>query len=425
MTFKSGNGLRSEQTLVYADGRELPVMVHTAPIRNREGELELVLEITADISEVQRLQEELRISQKRYQQLFDEAPCYISVQDPDFRITATNRRFKEDFGEATGSRCYEIYKHRDKPCDNCPAVQTFADGKSHQTEMVVTSKHGEQYNVLTWTAPILNATGEITQVMEMSTNITQIRKLQDRLTTLGMLIGSISHGVKGILTGMDSGVYLVDSGLSKNDPKRMEEGMEVVKLMTDRIQNLVLNILYYAKKRELNWENVDVLTFLSDITFVIEPKAQKQRVDFIRDFRKPLGSVEIDVSAVRSALINILENAVEACLEGASNRRHKISFGAKQERHHLIMDIVDNGIGMDKETKENMFNIFFSSKGHSGTGLGLFISKQIIEQHGGTISVTSEPGKGSHFSIRLLKVLPDDAKAIEIEPASGEGNKHA
>jgi signal transduction histidine kinase len=236
---------------------------------------------------------------------------------------------------------------------------------------------------------------------------------------LGLLISSISHGVKGILTGVDSGVYLLDSGLSKNDPERMKEGMEVVKLMTDRIQNLVLNILYYAKKRELNWENVDALKFLSDVAFVIEPKAQKQGVEFIRDFRKPLGKFEIDVSVVRSALINILENAVEACMEGASDKPHKIIFGAKQGNHHIILDIVDDGIGMDKEIKENMFNIFFSSKGHSGTGLGLFISKQIIEQHGGTISVTSEPEKGSHFSIRLPKILPDDAKAIQTTPESG------
>ena len=80
-----------------------------------------------------------------------------------------------------------------------------------------TSQAGEQYNVLIWTAPIRNAAGEITQVMEMSTNITQIRQLQDHLSSLGFLISSISHGIKGLLTGLDGGLYILDKGYEKNN----------------------------------------------------------------------------------------------------------------------------------------------------------------------------------------------------------------
>jgi signal transduction histidine kinase len=282
--------------------------------------------------------------------------------------------------------------------------------------MVVTSASGEQYNVLVWTAPILNAAGEISQVMEMATNITQIRKLQDHLTTLGFLISSISHGIKGILTGMDSGIYLLDTGLSKNNPERLEEGLDVVKLMVDRIQKLVLNILFYAKKRELKWESVDAHMFVSDIALIIGPKAEKHHVRFVQEFREPLGSMEVDTSAVRSALINILENAIEACMDDKSTTFHTVTFAARQEDNHIILDISDTGIGIDKETKGNMFNLFFSSKGQSGTGLGLFISNQIIQQHGGSISVESEPGKGSHFSIRLPKRLPEETKSIQTNP---------
>ena len=415
-TFNSGTGLRSKQTIVYADGSELPAMVHTSPIRNKDGDLELVLEISADISEVQKLQEELRTTQQKFQQLFDEAPCYISVQDPDFRITATNRRFKEDFGDNIGSHCFEVYRHRNTPCENCPAQKTFADGESHQTEMVVTSKSGEQYNVITWTAPIRNAAGKIVQVMEMSTNITQVRKLQDHLTTLGFLISSISHGIKGILTGMDGGVYLLGSGLAKNDPNRIEEGLDVVKQMVERIQNMVLNILYYAKKRKLKRESVDVFKFVSDVALIIEPKSQKHNVEFIRKFQHPLGNFKVDSDIVRSALINILENAIEACMEDASGRLHRIAFGVRQENNHIVIDISDNGTGMEKETKENMFNLFFSSKGHSGTGLGLFIANQMVEQHGGAIKVESQPGKGSHFTIRLPKTPPNPARSTPTEP---------
>jgi len=200
-TFHTGKGQRSKETIQDVNGREVPVIVHTAPIRSGESDVELVLEISADITEMNRLQEELRTTQQRYQQLFDEVPCYISVQDGKLRLVATNRQFKEDFGDEIGSYCYSVYKHRNEPCPDCPVVKTFESGKSQQSETVVTSKTGEQYNVLTWTAPIRKADGEVTQVIEMSTNITQIRRLQDHLSSLGLLIGSVSHGIKGIMTG--------------------------------------------------------------------------------------------------------------------------------------------------------------------------------------------------------------------------------
>ncbi len=248
-TFKTGKGQRTKASIKYADDQQAPVIVHTAPIRNQSKEVELVVEISADITEVKRLQEELRQTQQRYQQLFDEVPCYISLQDRQFRLLATNRRFNDDFDVELGAYCYEVYKNRDEPCPNCPVAKTFEDGRSHQSEIVVTPKSGEQRNVLIWTAPIRNVDGEIARVMEMSTDITQIRELQDHLSSLGLKIGSISHGIKSLLAGIDGGVYLVETGLDKNDPDRVKEGWDAVKTIVQRIRKLVLNILFFAKER--------------------------------------------------------------------------------------------------------------------------------------------------------------------------------
>ncbi len=404
-TFKSGKGLRKKYTIEYLNGKEAPVLVHTAPILNRDGDVELVIEISADISEVKHLQEEVRTTQQRYQQLFDEAPCYISVQDRKFRITATNRRFKEDFGEDIGSHCYRIYKHRSEPCLDCPVAKTFEDGKSHQSAMVVTSKTGEQNDVLIWTAPIHNAAGEITQVMEMSTNITQIRKLQDHLTSLGLKISSISHGIKGLLTGLDGGMYLIDSGFSTGNQGKIKEGWDVLKLLVDRVRNMVHDILYFAKERDLSWEQVDVLSFAGEVASTVEPKMRSHDIEFVRDFDSSLGEFEVDAGVVHSAIINILENALDACLEDRSKESHRIIFAVKQDEDHIIFKVDDNGIGMDKETRDNLFTLFFSSKGSKGTGLGLFITNKTVQQHGGEIKVDSTPGQGTHFSIRMPKIL--------------------
>ncbi len=409
VTFKTGKGQRTKAAVHYLSGRETPVIVHTAPIRNHAGEVELVVEIAADIIEVKRLREELAHAQQQYQQLFDEVPCYISVQDRQFRLTAVNRRFKEDFDIETGTCCYEVYRHRNEPCPNCPVARTFEDGGSHQAEMVVTSKAGEQYNVLIETAPIRNADGEITHVMEMSTNITQIRQLQDHLSSLGLKMTSISHGIKSLLTGLDGGIYLVDTGFSKQDPDRVREGWDAVKNISDRIRKLVHNILYFAKERELKLERVDVSNFADDLAASLESKIAAQGIEFSSNVDPSAGEIEIDAGVLRIALMNILENALDACTEDHGKKSHRIIFNVRAKKNEIIFEITDNGVGMDRETKENLFTLFFSSKGTKGTGLGLFIANKIVEQHNGKIRVTSTAGRGSAFKIAIPAAAPQSA----------------
>jgi PAS domain S-box-containing protein len=400
-TFKTGKGLRTKATVKAADGEKAPVIVHTAPIRNQDGAVELVVEISADITEVKRLREELNRTQQRYQQLFDEVPCYISVQDHQFRLTATNRRFKEDFDVEIGAFCHEVYKHRDEPCPNCPVTRTFEDGQSHQAEMVVTAKTGEQYNVLIWTAPLRNPAGAITHVMEMSTNITEIRKLQDNLSSLGLKISSISHGIKGMLTGLDGGMYLMETGFDEAKPERVEAGWADLKTIVKRIRKLVYNILFFAKERELKRDRVDVLSFVEDVASTVEPKIKADGIEFVRDFDTLPAEIVIDAGVVRLALINILENALDACAEDEARKQHKIVFSVQGDDEQIRFEIKDNGIGMDQETRESLFTLFFSSKGNKGTGLGLFIADKIIDQHGGKIAVESRSGQGSTFTITI------------------------
>ena len=99
----------------------------------------------------------------------------------------------------------------------------------------------------------------------MSTNITPIRELQSQLESIGLLISSISHGIKGLLTGLDGGVYLVNSGLEKNNRGRIDKGWEMVQRNVDRIRDMVLNILYYAKERQPNWERVEVAALTREL----------------------------------------------------------------------------------------------------------------------------------------------------------------
>ena len=121
------------------------------------------------------------------------------------------------------------------------------------------------------------------------------------------------------------------------------------------------------------------------------------------DFCEASHACEIDPGYVTAALMNIFDNAVEACRRSEVDRVHEITFSVFPENNHIVFALSDTGIGMDEETQAKLFTVFFSSKGREGTGLGLFISQKIIEQHHGTISVSSSPGRGSRFVIKLPK----------------------
>ena len=114
----------------------------------------------------------------------------------------------------------------------------------------------------------------------------------------------------------------------------------------------------------------------------------------------------MDPGVVRLALINILENALDACIEDTAKKSHKIVFSVRPEGNRMVFEVKDNGTGMDRETRENLFTLFFSSKGNRGTGLGLFIAKKIITQHGGQIKVESKPNRGSSFRITIPRIPP-------------------
>ena len=398
-TFADGQHHRSEELVRGRDGKDRYVIVYTAPIRDEQGEIANVVELSADITEVKQLQQ-------TYRALFDLVPCYISLQNRDLTIRDANQRFRSDFGEGVGDPCFEVYKHRTEPCLDCPVARTFQDGSNHQSEEVVTCQDGARKNVVCHTAPITDPTGKITSVMEMSTDITELRQLQSRLTSLGMLVGSVSHGIKGLLSGLDGGIYLVETGLSKGKEERVQQGWDMVKRNVERIRNMVMNVLYYGKDREVYWQDIDIMDLAASVEEVLESRAGLLGVEL--EVSASEGTFEGDQHAVHSLLVNLLENALDACRLDKRQIPHKISLTAGLYEGYVVFEVADNGIGMDQETREKVFSLFFSSKGAEGTGLGLFIAHKIVSSHLGSIEIESALNQGTRFLVKLPRQHPPE-----------------
>jgi PAS domain S-box-containing protein len=400
-SFRDGHRHRGQETVRTANGREVAVIVYTEPIRDSNGEIAAVVEMSTDITDLKRVQDQLHESQAKYRSLFEEVPCYISIQDEDLSIVDSNRLHRRDFGTHLGCKCFEVYKHRSEECYPCIVRETFEDGKMRMQEGVVTSVKGEAINVLIHTAPIHDSAGGIKYVMEMSANITHLRQLQSQLASIGLLISSISHGIKGLLNSLNGGIYLVNNGLAKDNQARLKQGWEIVLRNVSRIRSMVLDILYYAKDREPDYTSISAETMVNDIFTMAQTKAEELGIALVKRVDDSAGEFEADVKAISAMLVNLAENSLDACRLDSGKNNHSVTIGATGENDSVRFIIEDNGIGMDRDTRENAFTLFFSSKGSEGTGLGLFIANKIATAHGGKILLESERGKGTRFMVDL------------------------
>ena len=242
-------------------------------------------------------------------------------------------------------------------------------------------------------------------------DITELHQMKDNLSTLGLMVGTISHSLRGCLSGLDASLYLIETGFYRNRPAQIEEGLDVTKLMADRIRKLVLDILYYSKERDLEIEDLEVWRFAKEIAIFIEKRIKAANIRPITEFSSKAGKFAVDPEIIRAALINILENAIEACIEDTRDIDHWIRFTARADKTSVTFEISDNGPGMEKEQMSSIFQLFSSSKGKRGTGIGLFVTRKGILKHGGTISVDSSPDAGAKFRIVLPRKQPSHRKA--------------
>lgn len=420
-TFSDGISHQSEEVW-QVDGRNAYVIVKTSPILDDNGKVAEVLEMSVDVTKLKRFQHILAKAQEEYKDLFENVPCYLTVVDRDFNIVRTNREFERDFGVGAGRKCFAAYKEFDTRCENCPVYETFQDGESHQSEEIW-RRNGQETCILVHTAPLRDENGEITSVLEMCTNITEIKRLQSELVILGETIAGMSHSVKNILSGLQGGVYVLDSGLQRRKEDRIRIGWDMVKNNVQKISDLVTSILYASKEREPDYRECDPGRVLSEVCDLFQEKAQLERISITRDFAPEMGVCLLDPAGIHSAVSNLISNAMEACAPGGNGTEHAIAVSARYQGGRLLIQVADDGRGMPKEVKAQLFNKFYSTKGSRGTGLGLVITRKVVEEHGGTIRVESEQGRGTTFFIDIPAKRPAVSASPEL-PNSAADEHH-
>ena len=228
----------------------------------------------------------------------------------------------------------------------------------------------------------------------------------ERLAAVGQTVAGLSHAIKNITGGLKGGAFVLEKGIELNDQKYLMQGWEMIRGNVDKITNLSLDLLNYAKATDLNIQACDPRQPAQEVIDLMRPRAHELGIELVSDFSQDLKDCHFDADLICRCLLNLVANAIDACRNDDPDAPDKtVTVRVRKARGWGVeYQVLDNGCGMNAKTKQKIFQHFFSTKGSEGTGIGLMISKKIIDEHSGVISVESEEGAGSKFFIKLPKI---------------------
>jgi signal transduction histidine kinase len=234
----------------------------------------------------------------------------------------------------------------------------------------------------------------------------------ERMAAIGQTAAGLAHYIKNILLGLKGGSYILDLGFNKNDMDKMTGGWQSVKTNIRRISELVTDLLTYSKDRTPEFQKCSPNDIAHDVCTLMEAELKKNNITLIEVFDPAIGELFMDSQTVHRSLLNLVSNAMDACtMDETPGKDHRITVKTTLEQKGSIrFEVHDNGMGMEDDVLKQLFTALFSTKGGKGTGLGLLITQKLVQEHDGHMDVTSHPGKGSVFTIRLpYKETPDDS----------------
>jgi len=366
---------------------------------------------------------ELKKNQDYLNSILESSADIIITVSPSGVIRSFNSGAESALGysraEVVGQPIEMVFEN---PEDRARAIERLRHTDSVVNyETTFKTKTGDWRDVLLTLSRLRSLAGDEIGTIGISKDVTEEKRLQvkleqsRRLATIGEVFTGIQHSMKNMLNAMKGGSYMVKIGLQNDDQKMLIEGWEMVKQGIDRLTRMSKDMLKYVKDWVPRENDVDIADMLNGIFGVIKQTANDKGVAMDLKLCPDLPLVRCDSELIHSAVMDIVSNAVDACVwkeyNGGEQPAIVMSACHDNDNHNMIIEINDNGIGMSEDVKKRIFDPFFSTKSKAGTGLGLSLTARVINVHGGKIEVESEPEKGARF--RILLPLEGTAKNKE------------
>ena len=223
----------------------------------------------------------------------------------------------------------------------------------------------------------------------------------ERMAAVGQTVTELSHAIKSIANGLKGSIFVLGKGIELDNKQYLHEGWKMVEGNVEKIKNLSLDLLNYGKYSDVNFKEGDANAPAVEVIQLLASRAQAQGITLRADLSDQLAPVRFDPEGIHRCLLNIVTNAIDACGEDDARAKTVTVKTQKPENWAVEYQVIDTGSGMTKDVQNKIFQSFFSTKGTHGTGIGLMMTKRIIDQHQGIIEVTSEKAAGSTIRIKL------------------------
>ncbi len=245
---------------------------------------------------------------------------------------------------------------------------------------------------------LLDAIGNAAGIAVENAQLYSEKIQNERLAAMGQAISGLSHYIKNIVAAMETSHAMVEKAMAAEDLSIIDRVWKILRRSNQRISNLVLDMLAYSKDRKPDTQSYQVNEVCKEAAELCHDRLKAKHAKLHLALDPKLPQIQADPQGIHRCLLNLLTNAIDALDEDGGEVKMSTQMHGESE---VLITVEDNGAGMPEKVLQRIFDVFFSTKGSQGTGLGLAVTKKIIDEHGGNIEAQSTPDQGTTFTIQL------------------------
>ena len=413
-----GSSLEHEYRVVTAKGRSVWVKELVSVVVRKDQSRVLrgiLIDITSQHHAAQVLRDEkekFRLLSQQFQILLDTIPYHIDLRERSLTVLWSNRPSLTDKERRTLPQCgfhcnvddYGTYP----TCIDCPTSKCYHSGKPE--EEIINGRHNTLWHVRAF--PVLGAGGEVKQVIQMIDDVTEKQKREQyelrtgQLAALGELAAGVAHEINNPINGIINYAQLIRNRVQPED-RLTDLAMRIIK-EGDRVATIVRDLLHFARESSSERHVVHIRHILDEVLSLVGVQLRKEGILLNVDLPEDMPLIESRSHQIEQVFLNLISNARHALSEKfpGANSEKILTISArtvfvKQEKR-IKIKFHDKGGGIPANLLEQVMRPFVTTKPAGlGTGLGLSLSHQIIQQHGGTIQIDSQKGEYTCVTVDL------------------------
>ena len=412
-TFKTGQFQTTEESGCYRDGSRAHWIVNTAPIYDSEGRLVAAMEMCLDITERKELEGEVKRSEKKYVDIFNNIPSAVFVLDQaDFSIRDCNRGAVTLYGwekpELGGMSFLDLFADVDKQ-----AFLTAIEKGQDIDQAKHITRSGREFYVSINASPsefnkrkvYLVTVGDISKRLDTEQQLIQASKM----ATLGEMATGVAHEINQPLAVIQTSIDLVRRSLTRGEmpgEPLLKRVTELVGQQVERATKIINHMREFGRKSQIELEEVPLNGVLKRSFDFFSQQLSLRSIEVAWELDEKLPLVRCEPNRMEQVFINFLINARDAIDERAAREGEdvprRITIKTMHNQGFVTVRISDTGVGVPAAAMTRIFEPFFTTKQvGKGTGLGLSISYGIVKEYGGSINVVNNEDGGASFFIRL------------------------